>query len=398
MSAIAALDREAERRHALRALLGEPFVGADAPELRLVRRHEHELRRMAFDTFGYQLELTSTSARMLGPPTPAGLRRPLRIRPASATGRTRPRDEWPALSDRGCVLLLLTLAALERGGVQTAVADLAREVERAGADAEPPIVVDFRARPERVAFADGLDLLCAWGVLEHTSGSRESFSRGRQGEDEALLTVDRRRLATALADPARALSAENPADLLDDSAGYAPTPEGDHRRRFHRLTRRLAEDPVVLLDDLGAEDRAYFAGQRARIEDAVAEATGLAIERRAEGTAAIVAGRELTDVPFPTNATVKQLALLLCDGLPPGRPVGEAALRAEVRRLLERHRAHWDRDPEDPDVVAAAAAAAVAVLQSLDLLRPGPAGSIVPLPPVARFRAPDVRRAGEGSG
>jgi uncharacterized protein (TIGR02678 family) len=386
-------ERAEERRRAMLALLGEPFVGAESAAFRLVRRHEHELRRLAFDAFGYQLEVTTTAARLLGPPTPTGLRRPLRVRPATASGRSRPRDEWPDLSDRGCVLLFLTLAALERGGAQTAIADLARDVERAGADVQPSIVVDFRERAERVAFADGLDLLCAWGVLDHTAGSHESFARRTQRDDEALLTVDRRRLALAVADPARAVAAVSIADLVDDAAAYAPTAEGERRMRFHRLTRRLAEDPALVLADLDDDDRQYFLGQRARVEDTVGEATGLAIERRAEGTAAVVEGRELTDVPFPTNATIKQLALLLCDRLATGEPLSEAGLRGEVRRLLAAHRAHWDRDPDDPDQVRSCAAAALHVLEALDLVR-GRAGTLVPQALAARFRAPDVRRPG----
>jgi uncharacterized protein (TIGR02678 family) len=394
-TSLAAQERDDERRRALRALLAEPFVAAESPAYRLVRRHEDELRRLAFDSFGYQLELTSTAARLLGQPTPAGRQRALRVRPASASGRARPRDEWPELSDRGCALLFLTLAALERGGAQTAIAELAREVERAGADAEPPIRVDFRERRERVAFADGLDLLCAWGVLQHTAGSRESFARRVQGDDEALLTVDRRRLAIVVADPARAIAARTAVELADEKSAYAPTPEGERRRRFHRLTRRLAEDPVLALADLDEEDRRYFLGQRARVEDAVEDATGLAIERRAEGSAAVVDDRELTDVPFPTNSTSKQLALLLCDRLAAGEPVSEPRLRAEVRRLLAVHRAHWGRDPDAPDEVRSAASAAAAVLAAMDLVRAGPAGTLVPQPLAARFRAPDIRRAGE---
>jgi len=100
MSDIAGTEREEERRLALRALLAEPFVGAESSAYRLVRRHEPELRRTALDAFGYHLEVTSSAARLLGAPTPAGVRRPLHVRPASATGRARPRDEWPVLSDR----------------------------------------------------------------------------------------------------------------------------------------------------------------------------------------------------------------------------------------------------------------------------------------------------------
>jgi uncharacterized protein (TIGR02678 family) len=349
------------------------------------------------DLFGYGLEIGSTAARLVGTPTAAALQRALPVRPASASGRARPRDEWPPLSDRAAVLLLLTLAALERGGTQTAIAELARDVTRAGADAQPPVPVEFTARGERVAFADGLDLLTAWGVLEHTAGARASFSRiDPGGDDEALLTVDRRRLALVLRDPVAALGATSLTDLLDDDAAYAPTPEGENRRRLHRLARRLVEDPVVMLDDLDEPDRAYFLSQRQRLEERVAEATGLAVERRSEGTALIATDRTLSDVVFPTNATVKQVALLLCDVLVAqggDAVISEEAVREHVRALLVRHAEHWQHDPADPVQVTRLARDATAVLCALDLAREEVDG-LRPRPLAWRFRSPDLRVAG----
>ncbi len=390
------VDAAEERRAALRALLDSAFVGAEQPAYGLVRRHEQELARTCVDLFGYRLEIGSTAARLVGTPTAAALERPLPVRPASVSGRARPRDEWPALGDRAAVLVLLTLAALERAATQTAIAELARDVAQAGADAQPAVPVDFTGRAERVAFADGLDLLTAWGVLQHTAGTRASFSRVEPGgDDEALLTVDRRRLALALRDPVAALGAESVADLLDDDGAYSPTAEGENRRRLHRLAQRLVEDPVVLLDDLDEGDRAYFLGQRQRLEERVAEATGLAVERRGEGTAMIGTDRALSDIVFPTNATVKQVALLLCDVLVAreGDPVISAeALREHVRRLVARHGEHWQRDADDPVQVSCLARDATAVLCALDLARDE--DGLRPRPLAARFRSPELRPAG----
>ncbi len=393
-------DGAEERRRALRALLDNAFLGADQPAYALVRRHEQELARTCADLLGYRLEVCGTAARLVGTPTAAALRRSLPVRPASASGRARPRDEWPALGDRAAVLVLLTLAALERGGRQTAIAELARDVSRAGADARPPAPVDFTERAERVAFADGLDLLTSWGVLEHTAGTRASFSRADQGdEDEALLTVDRRRLALVLRDPVSALGATSLADLLVDDGAYAPTSEGENRRRMHGLARRLVEDPVVLLEDLEEADRAYFLSQRARLEERASEATGLAVERRAEGTALIATDRTMSDIAFPTNATVKQVALLLCDVLverDDAAVVSEEAVREHVRALLVRHGEHWQRDPGDPVQVARLTRDAITVLCALDLASEE-ADGVRPLPLAARFRSPDVRVAGGGA-
>jgi len=395
------IDAREERTRGLRALLTAPFLDAGDPDYTLVRRHERELARTLQSTFGYQLEVGSTAARACGPPTPDGLRRPIRVPPTSRSGRRRPVDEWPALDDRGSLLLLLTLASLERGSRQIALADLAREVERSGADVDPVVTVDFRERRERAAFADGLEVLCAWGVLEHTSGSRESYSRRDHGDDEALFTIDRRRLAMLLRDPARALEARTLEDMLDESSRYPPTPEGENRARFERLARRLTEDPLLLLEDLDESDRAYFVGQRARVEDAVESATGHQIERRAEGSALIVDDRSFTDIPFPTNATVKQVALLLCDVLAatsPGEGLSGEALRDAVHDLVAAYGTHWGRDAADPFAVSALTDAATRILTDLGLLRQTKAGGLVPTPLAARFRAPTLRAAGAGAG
>jgi uncharacterized protein (TIGR02678 family) len=401
MTSLRELDDRAERTLALRALLAAPFVGAEEPAYALVRRHERELASALQVIYGYQLEVGSTAARASGLPTPAGLRRPLRITPASLSGRKRAPDEWTAMSDRACVLLLLTLVALERSGAQTAIAELAQEVVRAGADVDPSIAVDFRQRSERMAFADGLDLLCAWGVVEHTSGSHESYSRREQGEDEALFTVDRRRLALLLRDPVSALEATTLEQLVDESGRYSPTPEGENRARAERLARRLTEDPALLLDDLDGDDRAYFLGQRARIEGAVTAATGYEVERRGEGSALILDDRAFTDVPFPTNSTVKQVALLLCDALADAGPGGELsfeAVRDAVAGLVAKHRHHWDRNPDDPEQIAALTAAATDILLACDLARrSGTSGALRPTPLAARFRAPTLHGA-EGRG
>ena len=388
------VDDRQERTQALRALLGSPFVDAGEPTYGLIRRHERELASTLQATYGYHLEMSSTSARASGLPTPRGLHRPLRIRPSSASGRKRPTDEWPVLSDRGCVMLLLILVALERSGAQTAIAELAREVERAGADVEPAITVDFRQRRERLAFADGIDLLCAWGIVEHTSGSHESYARLEQGEDEALFTVDRRRLALLLRDPAAALDASTLSQLTDESGRYPPTPEGENRARAEHLARLLTEDPVLLLADLDDEDRAYFLSQRARIEGAVAAATGHRVERRAEGSALIVDDRSFTDLPFPSNSNLKQLTLLLCDALAAAGPACEIsfeAVRDAVRDLVRSHGHHWDRQADDPSEIAALTMAATEVLLACDLVRRSGESSLIPTALAARFRSPELR-------
>jgi uncharacterized protein (TIGR02678 family) len=189
------LEAAEERQTALRALLVEPFVSAEEQVFALVRRHEAELVSRCNELLGYRLEVTAGFARLVKVPTDRATARPLRVPPTGSAARERARDEWPALSDRGVVLVLLTLAALERGGAQTVIGELSDAVCDVAGRCEPPLQLDFDKRPERVALADGLLLLCRWGVLSLVHGAQESFARLAACEDEALFTIDRKRLA-----------------------------------------------------------------------------------------------------------------------------------------------------------------------------------------------------------
>jgi len=113
--------------------------------------------------------------------------------------------------------------------------------------------------------------------------------------------------------------------------------------------------------------------------------------------------RALTDLPFPTRSTAKQAALLLCDALHSearSAPVANGVVARErvlalVRGLVAEHRPHWQRDPKDPEAVAALAAGAVATLIALDLVAADPSGALRLLPLAHRFRDPEQRRASQ---
>jgi uncharacterized protein (TIGR02678 family) len=388
-----ALQAEDERKEALRALLTEPFIGAEQPVFKLVRRHDAELSRRCADLLGYRLHVTPSFARLVKVPTERMLRRGTRVPPSGSSARDRARDEWPRLSDRGAVLLFLTLAALERGGQQTVIGELAKDVADTGARADPPIAVDLERRSERIALADGLELLCQWGVLQLVHGRRGTFANRLQDNDdsEALFTVDRRRLALLLRDPFAALAATSAVDLAAEPE--AATPEARTRQIRHRLARRLVEDPVLYLDECTEEERAYFVSQRTNLERRVEDWTGLSVERRAEGTATLEAGRELTDLPFPAGSTIKQLALLVCDWLADERETTWPEFRRIVRALLGQHERHWNRSPDDEATIAAMLDQTTALMVELDLAARTPTG-LRARPLCARFRAPEVREAG----
>jgi uncharacterized protein (TIGR02678 family) len=237
-------------------------------------------------------------------------------------------------------------------------------------------------------------------VLRLDAGSRASFTSRESGDDEALFTIDRKRLASLLRDPFRALAAHSLDQLADDRHEYAPTEDGQVRRTRHRLARMLTEDPVVYVDRLSEEERAYFFRQRAYLEGRVAEYTGLIPERRAEGTACIEHERSLTDVPFPANSTRKQAALLLCDffaqrAAQDTGPLTREELRDAMQELVERHGASWNRRADDPAEVETLLNEALGVLLDLDLAE-HVATDIRPLPLCGRFRDPHINLGAKG--
>lgn len=377
-----------ERQRALRALLERQVLRLGDPELALVRRHREELSASVRDHLGYTLSVSADSAHLSKRVTLAGARA-LRLAPRSRTERARPVDERRTLDRRGCLLACVIAAGLERRGwVQVPLGALADEVAAHARTLD--VELDWRSRADRVALADAVDFLSGLGVLELRSGTAGDLD----SEDEAFYDVHRRRLALLLADPVRCAEAAEPGDL------EAPDGEGGDlagRSRKQRLLRALVEDPVLYLDDLGEEDRAYFATQRGRLERIAHELTGLQVERRSEGTALVARGRELTDRPFPARGHVKQLALLLAAALcARDREDGTTMAREEVaglaRSLVAEHADHWSWDPGDAASVARATGEALAVLDDLRLAEVGDGGVQV-LPAAHRYRAAVARLA-----
>ena len=94
--------------------------------------------------------------------------------------------------------------------------------------------------------------------------------------------------------------------------------EEGRRLRLRQLTaRRLAEDPVVYLADLPADEVSYFRQQRRFIGERLETLTGMPAEHRAEGSALLdhTVG-DGTDLRFPTQQRDRQAALLLCAAWP----------------------------------------------------------------------------------
>lgn len=377
-----------ERLRATRALLERQVLTPRDPELALARRHREELAAVLRDQLGATLTVTADTAHLAKHVSLDGAR-PLRLAPRSANERAKPIDDRRALQRRGCVLVCLIAGVLERKTwTQVPLGTIAEELLTHARSLD--ITLDWRSRADRTALADAIEFLTGVGVLELRAGSAGQID----SDDEAFYDVHRRRLALLLSDPVRTAVAATPADLepSEQSGGDLAG-----RDRSRRLVRSLVEDPVLYLDDLDEEDRTYFVAQRGRLESIAAQMTGLAVERRREGTALIATGRELTDRPFPARGHVKQLALLLLPELcaRDGRSIPAEEQRAITRLLLQRHAEHWTTwDAHDADSVSRACTTAIDVLADLRLVRRDPGdGAVCALPLAHRYRAAVGRRA-----
>lgn len=368
-----------ERRRAVRLLLSRPFVTDSRPDpetFALVRRHARELQRWFAEQLGYRLVVDTEFARLHKRPAPGARLRPLR------TQSTLPFDP------RRYALLCLVLAALERMEVQTVLSELAEQVSLLAASEEAVRRFNLESHAERQAFVDAVRWLVDLGVLSLADGEDVAFVQGR---GDALYDIHSRRLSQLLSVPVPAAPVEDLDGLGADS--YPDTEEGANRRVRHRLMRRLVEEPVLALDDLDEAERGYLTSQRHYLVGQVTARTGLLVEVRREGLAAIDPADRLTDLPFPSTGTVSHCALLLAERLaeraraaggPAVVPVSE--LEALVGPLLERHGPFWSqRYREDP---ARLLADALERLEHLGLVVRRAEG-VEPRPAIARYQVVD---------
>ena len=162
------------------------------------------------------------------------------------------------------------------------------------------------------------------GVLQRVAGDEEAFVQSAGGEQaDALYDVQRRALAGMLAavrGPSTWAAEDAPATLderlralVDEHV--ADSEEGRRTALRHQLARRLLDDPVVYIDSLEPEARAYFVNQRGAMAARLCEATGLVAEQRAEGLALVDETGALTDVAMPAEGTEAHATLLVAEFL-----------------------------------------------------------------------------------
>lgn len=383
-----------ERQQALRALLMKPLLTAagEPALLALVRRHAPYLAEWFSHYAGWHLHVEPEVARLNK--TPAGV---------DSTHAALDKHGEP-FTRRRYVLLCLALASLERAGRQTTLRRLAEDIQgQLAADPELTaceMTLNAERREDRADLVSVGRFLVELQVIWRVHGDEDSYL---SADGDCLYAVRRSVLARLLASrvgPSQIRAAEGEGRLWELQRELEPEGEDARNRGIrHRIVRQLLERPVLYDDALDAQAREYLVSQRPHLLPALARATGLIPEIRAEGIALVDRERDLTDYPLPTEGTDGHAALLLAAWLVDRlrRSPKEPAAMAEIEALISRHAAdnpRWRQDARTPDGAHLLAKRLVKVFISLDLVaRHGDV--IVPLPALARFGLADD--AGEPS-
>ncbi|GAA2148594.1 hypothetical protein GCM10009760_40820 [Kitasatospora kazusensis] len=128
------------------------------------------------------------------------------------------------------------------------------------------------------------------------------------------------------------------------------------------VRRRLAETPVVLLDELTPPERRWLLENQQAEAELFADFLGLEAEIRAEGMALLDPADELTDLALPGSGTLAQAALLLVERLveelrplpeeaappavPPAVLISDALIDGALGDITDEYglKAGWSRD------------------------------------------------------
>ena len=186
--------------------------------------------------------------------------------------------------------------------------------------------------------------------------------------------------------------------LVDEHV--ADSEEGRRTALRHQLARRLLDDPVIYVETLDADSRAYFFNQRGAMAARLCDAAGLVAEQRAEGLALVDEAGDLTDVAMPAEGTDAHVTLLVAEYLAAGhrqlrsdgadatqqvaRVIGENDIADFLHQAKGQFGRYWRKSAREPGAERELAAIAIERLEKLHLaVRKD--GGICPLPALARF-------------
>jgi uncharacterized protein (TIGR02678 family) len=383
----------------IRIMLASPLLAErTAPELfDLVRRRQEPIRKW----FDYYCGWTLVVEPRLGYARLAKVRAM-----ADASRPPRRHRSGRAPFDRRRYVLLCVAAAELLSVPVTTIGLLADRVTRAMATDPVLADLDTSARGERMAFVDALRMLEHLGAVEVLDGATESFVDS--AEAKVLYRVDATLLMRLLAAPTGVSQLAVPVDdvparfdellsAVSRERRYGSPPVSEVQRNLwlrHSIFRRLVDDPVVYLDDLTEDERAYLNSPTGRqlLRRAAAEG-GFLVEERAEGVLFVDPDGIATDSRFPDDGgNAKVAALLLLDGIDSVTTIEQ--LRLAAAGLLARFPS-WAKGYRGDTGTDALVADALDVLRGFGLVRVAD-GRVHPLPAAARYAVGATRSSDSG--
>lgn len=391
----------------IRIMLASPLVHErGAPEsFDLVRRRREPIRKW-FDYYcGWSVVVEPR----------LGYARLAKVRPmADASRPPRRHRSGRAPFDRRRYVLLCVAAAELLTVPVTTIGLLADRVSRATATDPVLATFDPSARAERMAFVDALRMLEHFGAVEVLDGATESFVDSAAAK--VLYEVDAALLMRLLSAPTGVSQLAVPVDEVparfeellvavsrerrygaatEHSPGQAPVSEVQRNLWLrHSIFRKLVDDPVVHLDDLSTDERAYLNSPTGRqLVRRAAEEGGFLIEERAEGVLFVDPDGIATDSRFPDDGSnAKVAALLLLEDIRSVTTTEQLGLAANA--LLAKFPS-WGKGYRGDDGVSALVADALDVLRGFGLVRITD-GLVHPLPAAARYAAGPARSSHSG--
>jgi uncharacterized protein (TIGR02678 family) len=296
-----------EFRAGARALLMTPLMGPAHEDFAAVRRQAEALREWFLRETGWILQVEREGARLYK-------------RPGNLTDAMR---GLPGYDRRRYVLLCLACAVLERADPQITLRLLGERLLELAAEPTLDFTFTLEAQHERRELVSVCRTLLGLGVLHRVAGDEETFVHAGGDQADALYDVQRRMLAGMLAavrGPSTWAPEEAPATLEERLRALvgehtADSEEGRRTALRHQLARRLLDDPVVYIETLDPEARAYFFNQRGAMAARLCEAAGLVAEQRTEGLALVDETGLLTDVAMPAEGTDAHVTLLVAEYL-----------------------------------------------------------------------------------
>lgn len=375
-----------ERSDAIRILLMNPLLPAEGErceDFRLVLRHSEWLRQWFLRWAGWSLHSTADVVRLRKTPS-------LKLDSSRGLLDKTSSSDRAYFTRRRYALLCLVLATLENEQRQTTIQRVAQKT-----------VDSIRVNPELQAFgfdpkqlAHRYELIAVMrflqrsGVLSRADGDDSDYV---SGSGDCLYRIDRSALAnvpgsirsaSTISISARTKNSSSQIDVADfierlNEVELPNSTDSQNRNLQHMLVRRLLDDPIMYFDELTANEYDYFNKQGERLLNELERATGLFVERRAEGVALLDPAGDWTDLGLPEVGTRGHATLLLAEWLADGlresidgaHCVSLDVVRQRVQQLANEHESRWRKNASTPEGVNQIMDEAIDVLHSLGLVR-----------------------------